>query len=239
MNRHPSEPEREALDQRIDAALRRRFTPPASLDSLAARVRARGRRRRLEFLLLACAAVLVAARGLWWRARPAERRFERLRPDRLALDGAAFDAPAFCQLVGPLEEVHDPALPQAPDLVALYRAMDVCQRSSAAVACEENDELLARLQASYGPDIALRSEASGLLHGPFASAEWPTGTILTGTSEDLTTVLVAERDTTLDCCVRMRLAESSGLNVFTWNVGDLALTEISPHDEPRFLQLFE
>jgi hypothetical protein len=183
--------------------------------------------------------VFLAVFGLWWLARPAARRFDRLRPDRPALDGSAFEAPASCQLVGPLEEVRDPARPQAPDLVALYRTMDACQRSSAAVACEANDELLARLRASYGPGVALRSEAAGLLHGPFASAEWPTGTILTGTSEDLTTVLVAERDATLDCCVKMRLAESSGLNVFTWSVGDLALTEISPHDEPRFLQLFE
>ena len=236
MNREPSEPD--ALDHRIDASLRRRFTPPTSLDTLVTRSHAR-RRRPLELWLLACAAVLVAALGLWWFTRPEVRRFERLRPDRVALDGSGFDAPAFCQLVGPLEDARDPALPQAPDLVALYRAMDACQRSTAAVACEANDELLARLQASYGPDIALRSEAAGLLHGPFASAEWPTGTILTGTSEDLTTVLVAERDATLDCCVRMRLAESSGLNVFTWSVGDLALTEISPHDEPRFLQLFE
>jgi hypothetical protein len=238
MNRQPSEPAPDALDRRIDAGLRRRFSPPASLDTLAARRPAR-RRRPLELWLLACAAMLGAALGLWWFTRPEVRRFERLRPARVAVDGSAFDTPAFCQLVGPLEDARDPALPQAPDLVALYRAMDACQRSTAAVACDANDELLARLQASYGPDIALRSEAAGLLHGPFASAEWPTGTILTGTSEDLTTVLVAERDATLDCCVRMLLAESSGLNVFTWSVGDLALTEISPHDEPRFLQLFE
>lgn len=236
MNRHLSGPDGapDELDRRLDAALRRRFEPPASLDGLAARLSARRRRRRLEFLFLACAALVLAGLGLWWLARPARPRFERFRP---ALDVAA--VPASCSPVGPLEDSRDPARPQAPDLVALYRAMDACQRSSAAVACDENDELLARLRASYGPDVALRSEAAGLLHGPFASAEWPTGTILTGTSEDLTTVLVAERDATLDCCVRMRLAESSGLNVFTWSVGDLALTEISPHDEPRFLQLFE
>jgi hypothetical protein len=235
MNRHPSAPD--DLDRRIVAALRQRFTPPASLDGLAARLSARRRRGRLQFFLLACAAGLVAGFALWWLARPAGPRFERFRPDRPALDVAA--APTSCTLVGPLEEARDPARPQAPDLVALYRTMDACQRSSAAVACGENDELLARLRASYGPEVALRSEAAGLLHGPFASVEWPTGTILTGTSEDLTTVLVAERNATLDCCVRMRLAESSGLNVFTWSVGDLALTEISPHDEPRFLQLFE
>ena len=148
MNREPSEPD--ALDHRIDASLRRRFTPPTSLDTLVTRSHAR-RRRPLELWLLACAAVLVAALGLWWFTRPEVRRFERLRPDRVALDGSGFDAPAFCQLVGPLEDARDPALPQAPDLVALYRAMDACQRSTAAVACEANDELLARLQASYGP----------------------------------------------------------------------------------------
>ena len=96
-----------------------------------------------------------------------------------------------------------------------------------------------RLRASYGPDVALRPEAAGLLHGPFASLEWPTGTILTGSSEDVTSVLVAERDSTQDCCVRMRLAADSGLKIFSWSVGGLALTEITQHDEPRLLPFFE
>lgn len=228
--------EPDALDDRIDAALRRRFRPPASLDSLAARLAPRPRRLWPRFLLVACAAAALVAFLLLRRSAPAPARIERLSSERLARI-----EPFQCPPVGPLEEgrATDPARQQAPDLLALYRTMDACQRSTAAVACDENDELIARLRASYGPEVSLAAGASGLLHGPFASPEWPTATILTGTSEDLTTVLVAERDATLDCCVRLRLAESSGLNVFTWSVGDLALTEISPHDEPRFLQLFE
>jgi len=227
--------ETDALDHRIDAALRRRFEPPASLDTLATRLAPAPRRLWPRFLLVACAAALVLFFVLR-REDPAPVRIERFSPERLARI-----EPFQCPSVGPLEEARelDPARPQAPDLLALYRTMDACQRSTEAVACEENDELVARLRASYGPEVSLAAGASGLLHGPFASAEWPTATILTGSSEDLTTVLVAERDATLDCCVRLRLAESSGLNVFTWSVGDLALTEISPHDEPRFLQLFE
>ena len=64
-------------------------------------------------------------------------------------------------------------------------------------------------------------------------------TIFTGSSEDVTSVLVADRDTTLDCCVRMRLAADSGLNVFSWSLGDLALTEITQHVEPRLLPFFD
>lgn len=227
--------ESDALDRRIDATLRRHFEPPASLETLAARLVPRRARSWPRFLLVACAAAALVL-FLLKRGAPAPSGVERIAPERLARI-----EPFQCPAVGPLEEgrLPDPARPQAPDLLALYRTMDACQRSTAAVACEENDELVARLRASYGPEVSLAAGASGLLHGPFASPEWPTATILTGTSEDLTTVLVAERDTTLDCCVRLRLAESSGLNVFTWSVGDLALTEISPHDEPRFLQLFE
>lgn len=221
------------LDRRIDAALRRRFQPPASLDSLPARIGPRPARWP-RYLVLACAAAaLVALLLLRREARPAAR-IERLTPERLARV-----EPAQCALVGPLVEARDANLPQAPDLLALYRSMDACQRSSAAVACGENDELLARLQASYGPDVSLRPEAAGLLHGPFASPEWPTATIFTGSSEDVTSVLVADRDATLDCCVRMRLAADSGLNVFSWSLGDLALTEITQHVEPRLLPFFD
>jgi len=224
------------LDRRIDGALKRRFQPPASLDTLATRLAPRPRRLWPRLLLVTCAAAALLLLFLMRREDPLPARIERLSPERLARI-----EPFQCPSVGPLEEARelDPARPQAPDLLALYRTMDACQRSTEAVACDENDELVARLRASYGPEVSLAAGASGLLHGPFASAEWPTATILTGSSEDLTTVLVAERDATVDCCVRLRLAESSGLNVFTWSVGDLALTEISPHDEPRFLQLFE
>jgi len=232
MNPTPQPPDE--LDRRLDAALRRHFEAPARLTLPTPRGRVP--RRRLAFLLLAAAAIALGL-GLWrfW-PRSAPARFERLTPERFARHENL--APATCS-VGPLEEHREPARVQAPDLVALYTSMDACQRSSAAVACGESDALLERLRASYGPDVALRPEAAGLLHGPFASLEWPTGTILTGSSEDVTSVLVAERDATLDCCVRMRLAAESGLNVFSWSVGDLALTEITQHAEPRLLPFFE
>ena len=116
--------------------------------------------------------------------------------------------------------------------------MDACQRSSA-VSCGAEDRLAERLEESYGQDMELRPEAIGLLHGPFGSPEWPTGTILTGFPENKTSVLVAERDSTLTCCMRMQLPESSGLRLFTWRVGGLVLTEITPLAEPRLIACFE
>ena len=35
------------------------------------------------------------------------------------------------------------------------------------------------------------------------------------------------------------LGEESELNLFTWQLGDLVLTEITPLDEPRLLGFFE
>lgn len=239
-----NETPQDALDRRIDAALARRFAPPASLATLAARARPRPRIRPLVLWLAAAAALAaIGLRVVLRRAAPVVRN-GIVEVRRTVLDPLASE-PSFCSLVGPLEDARgEPGRVHNPDLANLYRDMDACQRSSLAVACGENDLLAERMSATYGQELGLRPEAAGLLHGPFASADWPTGTIMTGTivtagSPDQTAVLVADHDTTLDCCVRMKLAESSGLHMFTWQVGEVVLTEITPLAEPRLLSFFE
>jgi hypothetical protein len=148
--------------------------------------------------------------------------------------------PAFCRLVGPLLDGQpEPGRLHSPDLERLYHDMSACQLDSSAVACGTSDSLADRMSATYGQPLALRPEAAGRLYGPFGSDEWPTATIVTGTSDDRTAVLVADRDATLACCVRMQLPEDPGLHVFFSQVGDIVLTEITPLAEPRLLPYFE
>jgi hypothetical protein len=87
--------------------------------------------------------------------------------------------------------------------------------------------------------VCLKPDAAELLAGPFSSAEWPTGTLWTGPVEDGSPVLVADLDATHACCLALELPAGSPLNVFTWRVADLTLTEITPSREPRLLDCFE
>jgi hypothetical protein len=236
-----NEPLPDDLDRRIDATLRRRFELPHDIDTLAAR--ARPPRTRRPWILLAVAAAAAAALAFaYWRALAAPalpHAHEHGAPRVAELVPAPFAEPPACRLVGPLVEgAPDPTRLVSPDLATLWRDMDACQRNAEAAACGD-DALTERLRATYGDDIALVPEAAGLLHGPFGSREWPTGTILTSTSDDLTSVVIADRETTLSCCMEVDIAESSGLNLFHWQVGDVVLTEITPHPEPRLLAYFE
>jgi hypothetical protein len=230
---HEGTPMGDALDRRIDAALRRRFAPPPDLSRLAERVaRPRTEPRRGPWLaLLALAALAFLVLRLVLPAPPPERAPAKT-PDPGGLE--------LCSLVGPLQETAaEPGAVHRPDLGRLYREMDACQRSSMPAACDEGDRLAERLSLTYGQAVVLRPDASGHLHGPFGSADWPTGTIVTATLAEHTAVLVADRDATLACCVHPRLAEGSGLRTFTRAVGSLVLTEITPLEEPALLAYFE
>lgn len=243
MNHDPSAAQ--DLDRRIDAALRRRFQAPDSLDTLARRMHRgpSGGLRRLSWLALAAAAAVLIAFLL---RRGATR--ETTRPPAQLVASAhvvpplapSDTEPAFCNLIGPVREgAPTPGQILRPDLVRLYRDMDTCQRDSDLAVCWESDLLAERMSATYDQPLDVRPEAAGHLRGPFGSDEWPTGTIVTGSSEQLTSVVVADRDTTLACCLHMSMPEGSGLRLFTRQVGDVVLTEITPFEEPRLLAYFE
>lgn len=242
MNERP--PPQDLLDRRIDASLRRAFAPPASLDGLAERVRPHARTRLGPWLVLAGAAAVAAALFLA-RGEGSAPPSERLAPrPRIATSAggppAAESQPVFCRLVGPLVEgVPAAGLVHTPDLVRLYHDMDACQRGAEVAVCSASDGLAERLSETYDQPMGLRPEAAGVLHGPFGTDDWPTATIVTGTSGDRTSVLVADRGSTLACCVNMDMPEGSGLRLFTWQVGEVVLTEITPFEEPRLLPYFQ
>ena len=235
----------DALDRRIDAALRRHFEPPSSLDTLGERALARRpRRTSVGPVWIAIGLAAAAAVVVWlapWKEPGGAAPSRPEHVERIArAPVTVVPAVRTCQPVGPLESpVGMPEQVRSPDLTRLYSTMDACQRSAAALPCPENAELEQRLAATYGSEIELVPDALGFLQGPFASADWPTATILTGVAENQTSVLVAERDTTLDCCLFMELPEESGLRMFRWKLGDVVLTEITPLSEPRLLQYFE
>ena len=242
MNENPSIAE--PFERELDAGLRRRFAPPARLATLAARASAEAERR---------AARRAVAGALAWTAAAAVVLGAALflaRSGAPPLPGHAQPAPvspvslvvAACTPWTPTaspasaaqgSEVH------SPDLVALYRTMDTCQRSAEALACGDDGELEQKLRSTYGQEVELEPGAAALLHGPFSSPEWPTAAILTGAAGNATSVLVADRDQTLACCLLVRLAEDSGLNLFTWKLGELVLTEITPLPEPRLFDCFK
>jgi len=236
MNDAPLLPD--ALDQRIDAALRRRFATPAGLETLASRALPVRRARLLP--RLAIAASIAASLAMWlWASRGPDVPLQRAM--EVAVDRTPLRAElSFCRVVGPLLDGQpEPGLMHRPDLARLYHDMESCQGASSTAACGLDDQLAERMSVTYGQPLALRPEAAGRLHGPFGSDEWPTATIVTGTSEDRTAVLVADRDATLACCVQMRLPENSGLSLFFRQVGEVVLTEITPLSEPRLLPYFE
>jgi hypothetical protein len=234
----------DALDRRIDDALRRRFAPPATLDSLVGRARPRADRRRVPWtLVLAATATAASLAMVAWaltRTRSAAPTSLEVVHRRGARAEPLVAEAIFCRIIGPvIEGLPEDGTLHSPDLVRLYRDMEACQREVPGDACADQD-LASFLRSTYGQAFELRPEAAGVLQGPFGSDEWPTGTIVTGPSNwPTSSVLVADRGTTLDCCVRMKLPESSGLNVFTLQVGEVVLTEISPATEPWLLSYFE
>jgi hypothetical protein len=230
------------LDEAIDEGLRRHFQPPANLesrftvgDSGPSRGAAARRWPYLALALTAAAAVL-----LLWSRPDGERASGRARStgdsgSRVAR-AVAESGPGAWPAIGPLQDPAGGPLENRPDLGRLYRTMAAAHRSATVSACDEGDRLDERLEQTYGPGARLGPGAAGRLHGPFASPEWPTGTILTGSIGDQTSVLIAESDEALVCCTDIRVPEDSGLRVFTWRVGNVALTEVTPLGEPHLIE---
>jgi anti-sigma factor RsiW len=134
---------------------------------------------------------------------------------------------------------------ERPDLASLYaRAVHM---QTPVDSCAEPEDPSARqlqlaLASRHGEEVELCAEASDVLYGPYRLEEWPSGTVLTGFPDGpggAPSVVVAETDARFRCCVAIDLPAESELNLFTWRVGKLFLTEITPHREPRLLQCFD
>lgn len=247
------------LDERIAASLRRSFVPPAGLEGGAPEIpltlaRHETRVERAGGVSLAPSGPRAMGHGAWRRAagllaiaaavvlllRWSGEKEEQAAPGPRPAAGPTAALRRLAPTVGPLETValaSPSPRASAPDLKRLYDEA-VAGSDGVSMTCGPEDDLGATLAASYGGSVALRPEADQMLSGPFASAEWPTATILRGAG-DRPPVLVAESEATHRCCVQFELASDSGLNLFTWQLGDLVLTEISPFAEPQLLGYFE
>ncbi len=102
---------------------------------------------------------------------------------------------------------------------------------------ESGAERANMLLARYG-DSCLEADDAIDLQGPFASSEWPSGTVLKGVVEGRAIVVVVEHEARIACCLHLDLPKESELSLFTWRCGSMRLTEITPLHEPRLLHLF-
>lgn len=234
-----------AQDARIDAALRDRFRVPSGnrLDEILERAleedRALDRRRSVwpAALILAVAAGIVLIVNLGADNDAPTAVDEPQRVEFIA-SAADWDLNAC---VGPLATVdpdQDSVRVRRPNLESIYAQAQLWTSDRNWNVCGSSDNLTDSLLASYGQELELKTEAANMLQGPFASQQWPTGTILTGFPDDETAVLIAESDSTHACCLEVALSDASDLRMFTRIVGDIVLTEITPLDEPRLLDYF-
>lgn len=220
------------LDLAIEDSLRRRFTPPAGLETRLPLPHARGGGLGHLGLLGAALAAAAALLALLLRSEPAVLLEPVGGPAHVAHVPAP-PLPSAMPAIGPLEEACESACDIRPDFVRLYQSMAAAHRAQAVSACGEGDRLTELLEQTYGPGVRLAPGAAQRLHGPFGSVEWPTGTILTGTIDGQMSLLIFESDRVLSCCADLEVPRESGLNAFTWFVGDVAYTEITPLEEPR------
>ena len=148
--------------------------------------------------------------------------------------------PALDPFVGPLLDARSEEFlvrVQRPDLEALWEKAALWTSDPGLRTCDTDDDVAGLLASALDQDVELDAEANGLLQGPFSDESWPTGTILAGLSDGQASVLIAERDEVVTCCLDLE-APAGDLNVYSWPVGDVVLTEITPHTEPRLLGLF-
>jgi len=177
---------------------------------------------------------------------------KRSGPGPLLFTALALAAASVLGLVGWLRReapVHEPLAVQGPgdvpadpvrepDLTTLYYEISTALEDP--FLCPSPEGLADELSASYDccEELRVDPHVTDLLEGPFDSAQWPGGTILTGRAGDSTAVLIADLDSTYRCCVRPQIPEESELEVFTVRLGDLVLTEVTPLSEPRLLDYF-
>jgi hypothetical protein len=172
----------------------------------------------------------VGALAAFVALREREPVVQPLESVALAPTGPSFPIP----LLAAVEE---------PDLASLYDEVAAVRPPLSSCALpQELDGVERTLADRYGEELRLSSDAMGVLHGPYRSNEWPTGTVLASYPDgpgSQPVILIAERDDYYDCCMRPNLSVASDLHTFTWRVGATFLTEVTPKDEPRLLQYFE
>jgi hypothetical protein len=228
------DPRREGTDplqEAIDASLRRLFTAPSDLE-LAPAPAAEPAGSLLDWWPLAGVAAACLALLLYW-VRQADE------PGPLPRVAAESEEPSGLVPAPWVENV---------DLEAVYREAELLgstvSRDPGAALCgfEESaadDGLLATLERRYGQSVALSPLARRQLVGPLESREWPTATIFLAFPRDgqgRLVVLVAESEAHFHCCIQPRDPGRGDLRSFTWMVGKLFLTEITPLSEPQLLQ---
>lgn len=245
----PALAEAARLQARIDAALRRRFTPPDLADVT----------RLVEEASEAPREAAAASGSLldWWPlAGIAAACLALLLHQVREVDPGPPDPPGTEHFAGGLVPVTEPIYPgivDSPDLRLLYSEIAAAslEPTESETRCDpvewSDDEGLAdALARRFGRRPKLRSGASHRLQGPFPTTQWPTGTVLAGFPQGGSVggdrrpaVLVAERIEFHRCCVELREPEGGELHVFTWRVEGLVLFEITPHAEPQLLEFFE
>lgn len=235
----------------IDASLRRSFHAPATAGAWALSASSRTTPtavprsfvRILPWLVAAAAAV-----ALIWVSRS-------LRPSatgpgstpHLVVDSPSAGpglADLGCDLIPALDACSSGPLlsalceePCAVDLATLYR--EVTGSPTVFAACTDVAGLREEMSTRFGEDVPLGADAADQLHGPYTSSAWPTGAVYTADTGGAASVLVAESEDYVTQCLDLVVADAAGLYVFDWRVGGLHLTEITPHPEPRLLQLFD
>jgi hypothetical protein len=245
----PGEDPGSALQTRIDESLLRHFSPPADLDAEGIVERARA--------IAADAAVPKGSLLDWWPLAGIAAACLALLLHRLHEAGtheAGSDAPRSpVEIAGTLEPAPDLVYPGeigTPDLGVIYAeiveaSLGLDEREIRCDPAEwsDDEDLAAALARRFGQRPKLRSGASHRLQGPFRSSQWPTGVVLAGFPRGSTdrrpAVLVAEHVDHHRCCVHLCEPEDGELHIFTWRVGRLFLTEITPFPEPRLIEYFE
>ena len=235
----------------LDAALSRLFTPPAGL---AQRLRSslgsieereaepelgRGFQFRPLFVLAAAAALAVVF-------------LPRLGEESLPHSGLAGSLgqpqAGLCPEDGFDSVPGSDYRRQTPDLASLYHealASSGVQTGATDLGggCATpalGDSLTASLKADLGAALRVDSDAN-FFAGPFPLAEWRGGTVLAAFPEEggLPSVLIAESESTVRCCIDLIPPRDPGLHVFAWRIGSILLIEITERTEPSFMESFE
>ena len=136
-----------------------------------------------------------------------------------------------------------------PDLDLMYWEMGsvpgVRDPGDTAVLCSQeeltaDDGLSRTLLRRHGQLLALSIELRDL-EGPFTSPRWPSASIFRAFPPALggrPVIIVLESEENYRCCIRTIEPTREDLQAFFWRAGKVRITEITPANEPLYLQGF-